>query len=390
VRAQIDTRAMTLLSTGHLATDFAGGALPALLPYLVDEFDLSYTLAGLTILAWAISSSVVQPAFGLLSDRRGALWLLPAGLALGGIGIGLAAVAPSYWTMLLLVTLSGLGTAAYHPEGTKFAAYVSGRRRATGMSYFSVGGNVGYALGPLVATGLVVAFGLNGGLLLAVPPLAVAVVLLAATPYLRSFAPGRRARSEGSGEDRPGAMALLLVIVTLRSVAWFGLLAFVPLWEVANGRSESYGNRVLAVMLLVGGIGTLIAGPAADRVGRRPVLTASVVAVGPLIAVYLVVGGLVGAAALALVGVCVISTFGVTMVMSQEYLPRHIGLASGLSIGLSIGLGGVAAVGLGALADSVDLETALWVCAAAPVAATALCFRLPATRGRQVPAAAAA
>jgi FSR family fosmidomycin resistance protein-like MFS transporter len=147
---------------------------------------------------------------------------------------------------------------------------------------------------------------------------------------------------------------------------------------------------VLALMLLVGGIGTLIAGPAADRFGARPVLTASVVAVGPLIAFYLVVGGLAGAAALALVGVCVISTFGVTMVMSQEYLPRHIGLASGLSIGLSIGLGGVAAVALGALADSLDLETALWVCAAAPVLATVLCLRLPATRTRQVPAAATA
>jgi FSR family fosmidomycin resistance protein-like MFS transporter len=381
---------MTLLSTGHLATDFAGGALPALLPYLVDEFDLSYTLAGLTILAWAISSSVVQPAFGLLSDRRGALWLLPAGLALGGIGIGLAAVAPSYGTMLLLVTLSGLGTAAYHPEGTKYAAYVSGERRATGMSYFSVGGNIGYAIGPLAATGLVVAFGLHGGLLLALPPLAVACVLLAASPYLRGFTPERRAHRSGAGDDRPGAMALLLVIVTLRSVAWFGLLAFVPLWEVSQGGSESYGNRVLALMLLVGGIGTLIAGPAADRFGARPVLTASVVAVGPLIAFYLVVGGLAGAAALALVGVCVISTFGVTMVMSQEYLPRHIGLASGLSIGLSIGLGGVAAVALGALADSLDLETALWVCAAAPVLATVLCLRLPATRTRQVPAAATA
>jgi FSR family fosmidomycin resistance protein-like MFS transporter len=135
-------------------------------------------------------------------------------------------------------------------------------------------------------------------------------------------------------------------------------------------------------MLLVGGIGTLAAGPLADRIGRRPVLTASVVAVGPLLTVYIVVGGLVGAAALALVGVCVIGTFGITMVMSQEYLPRHIGLASGLSIGLSIGLGGVAALALGALADTVDLETALWVCVAAPVAASFLCLRLPGSRQR--------
>jgi FSR family fosmidomycin resistance protein-like MFS transporter len=141
---------------------------------------------------------------------------------------------------------------------------------------------------------------------------------------------------------------------------------------------------VLAVMLLAGGIGTLAAGTLADRVGRRPVLLASVVAVGPLIALYLLVGGVLGAAALAVVGVCVIGTFGVTMVMSHEYLPRHIGLASGLGIGLSIGVGGVAAVALGAVADWIDLETALWVCAVAPVLAAALCLRLPGGRPRTV------
>jgi MFS transporter, FSR family, fosmidomycin resistance protein len=384
VRAEIDKRAMAALSGGHLATDFAGGALPALLPFLVEKFDLSYTLAGLTILAWACSSSVVQPAFGLLSDRRGALWLLPTGLALGGIGIALAAVAPSYWVMLVLVTVSGLGTAAYHPEGTKYAAYVSGRRRASGMSLFSIGGNLGYALGPIVATALVLEFGLRGGLLLALPPLAVGALLLALSGYLRGFTPGRPAHELHAGHDQPGAMALLLVVVALRSVTWFGLIAFIPLWEVAQGRSEAYGNHLLAAMLLAGGVGTLAAGPIADRIGSRPVLTASVVAVGPLVLVYLLVGGVPGALALALVGICVIGTFGITMVMSQEYLPRHIGLASGLSIGLSIGLGGIAAVGLGALADAVDLRTALYVCAAAAVAAAALCLLLPPSRVRSV------
>jgi FSR family fosmidomycin resistance protein-like MFS transporter len=375
---------MAALSGGHLATDFAGGALPALLPFLVDKFDLSYTLAGLTILAWACSSSVVQPAFGLLSDRRGALWLLPTGLALAAIGIGLAAVAPSYWAMLALVTVSGLGTAAYHPEGTKYAAYVSGRRRASGMSLFSIGGNIGYALGPIVATALVLEFGLRGGLLLALPPLAVAALLLVLAPYLRDFTPEGSTHEAHAGEDQPRAMAVLLGVVALRSVTWFGLIGFVPLWEVAQGRSEAYGNHLLAAMLFAGGLGTLAAGPIADRIGCRPVLIASVVAVGPLVFVYLLAGGLVGAIALALVGICVIGTFGVTMVMSQEYLPRHIGMASGLSIGLSIGLGGVAAVGLGALADAVDLRTALYVCAAAPVAAAALCLLLPRSRVRSI------
>src|SRR6266496_6629035 len=139
---------MALLSTGHLATDFANGALPALIPFLKDRFSLSYTLVGVLVLSSQASSSLIQPLFGLWSDRRGAMWLLPSGVAVAGVGIALAADAPSYWLVLVLVVVSGLGIAAYHPEGSKFAAYASGRRRASGMSLFSIGGNLGYALGP--------------------------------------------------------------------------------------------------------------------------------------------------------------------------------------------------------------------------------------------------
>jgi len=373
---------MAALSTGHAATDFANGALPALLPFFVDRFSLSYTLAAALILASAASSSLIQPLFGAWSDRRGALWLLPAGVALAGIGIALAAAAPSYWLVFLLVVVSGLGVAAYHPEGSKFAAYASGRKRASGMSLFSVGGNIGFALGPTVTTPLVLAFGLTGGLLLSVPCLAVAALLVAVTRYLASFAPGSGTQASVSGQDRPGALVLLLAVIAFRSVAWFGLVTFVPLWEVSLGNSKAYGSHLLSLMLLAGGIGTLAAGPIADRIGRRPVLVVSMLAVCPLTVVYVAVGGTVGAVALALVGVCVIGTFGVTMVMSQEYLPRRIGMASGLSIGLSIGLGGVAAVALGALADSVDLQTAMYAAAAAAIPAFVLATLLPSSRAR--------
>jgi FSR family fosmidomycin resistance protein-like MFS transporter len=378
MRGEIDRRAMAALSSGHLAVDFSNGALPALLPFLVDRFDLSYTLAGVVILASTISSSVIQPVFGLWSDRRGAIWLLPGGVVLAGVGIALAAASPSYALVLAFVVLSGVGVAAYHPEGSKFAAYVSGSRRASGMSLFSIGGNLGFAGGAIVATPLVLWLGLNGGLLLAVPCVAVAAMLLAGIPFLASFVPDEADRSAVRNErDRPTAMALLLGVITFRSVAWFGLVTFVPLWEVSLGHSKAHGNHLLSGMLLAGALGTLAAGPAADRFGRRVVLMISLVATAPLILVFVLVGGVLGAVALGLVGVCVIGTFGVTMVMSQEYLPRHIGMASGLSIGLSIGIGGVAAVALGALADSVDLRTALYVCAAAPVVSILLGAFLP-------------
>src|SRR6187551_2988013 len=137
---ELDRRAMVTLSGGHLSVDFASGAVPALLPFLSDEFDLSYTATAALILAVLLSSSLLQPLFGLWSDRRGAIWLMPAGVALAAVGIGLAAVAPSYPALVALVFLSGVGIAAFHPEGAKFATFASGRKRASGMSLFNIGG----------------------------------------------------------------------------------------------------------------------------------------------------------------------------------------------------------------------------------------------------------
>ncbi len=374
---------MTALSAGHLATDFAGGALPALIPFLVAKFDLSYTLAAVLVLASALSGSIVQPLFGLWSDRRGAVWLLPAGVAIGGIGIALAAASPAYWLVVLFVVVAGLGTAAYHPEGSKFAAYVSGTRRASGMSLFSIGGNVGFGLGALATTPLVIALGLRGGLLLAVPSIAVAAALLALAPYLLRFVPEREARRASAGDDDDRrSLVVLLAVIAFRSLTWYGLLTFVPLWEVSLGHSKSYGNHMLALMLLAGGAGTLAAGPIADRVGPRAVFLTANLVISPLMLVFVLVGGIPGTAALALVGVAVVGTFGITMVMAQQYLPRHIGTASGLAIGFSIGLGGIAAVILGAIADAVDLRTALYVSSAAPAVAVALTLFLPRERPR--------
>ena len=371
---------MALLSSGHLATDFANGALPALLPFLKDRFSLSYTAVGGIVLASQASSSLIQPLFGLWSDRRGAMWLLPSGVALAGIGVALAADAPSYWLVLLLVLVSGVGVAAFHPEGSKFAGFVSGRNRASGMAWFSIGGNLGYALGPVAATALVAALGLRGGLVLAFPCLVIALAIVAATSYLRGFAPEPAIARARRGEDDRSAMKRLLGVIALRSVAWFSLITFVPLWEVSLGHSKSHGNHLLALMLFSGGVGTLLLGPLADRFGRRPVLLGSVVATGPLVLVFVLVGGIPGAIALALVGACVVGTFGVTMVMGQEYMPNHVGTASGLVIGLSVGLGGVAAVVLGRVADATSLRTALLVAAAAPLVAIVLAAKLPPRR----------
>jgi FSR family fosmidomycin resistance protein-like MFS transporter len=377
MRDEIDRRAMVTLSAGHLAVDFASGAVPALLPFVATEFDLSYTATAGMMLAALVSSSLVQPLFGLWSDRRGAMWLLPGGVALAAAGVGAAAVAPAYILVLVAVFAAGIGVAAYHPEGAKFAAFASGRQRASGMSYFNIGGNTGYALGPIVVTPLVIWLGLGGGTLAMIPVLAMAVVVLRALPALERVIPATTERRLDSGEDDIRAMTLLSVVIGLRSVAWFGLLTFVPLWVVANGGTKGEGGRTLALMLVCGAIGTLVLGPVADRVGLRRTLLITQAALPFLVVTFVAVGGVGGTIALMLVGPCVVGTFGVTMVLSQLYLPRHVGMASGLSVGLAMGLGGVAAVVLGAVADAVDLQTALYVAAVAPAIGCIACVMLP-------------
>ena len=270
----IDRKGMTTLSGGHLAVDFASGSVPAMLPFFAVKFDLNYTLTAVLMLAALASSSLTQPLFGLWSDRHGALWLLPGGIALAGLGIGAAAIAPSYWMLVVVIFLAGLGIAAFHPEGAKFAVFASGRKRASGMSLFNIGGNTGYALGPIIVTPLVLWLGLGpGGVLASIPVLLGAVALLGVLPYLARLQPDAPAHDVvREGKDDVRAMVILGGVIGLRSVAWFALLTFVPLWIVSLGNSEADGNHLLSLMLLSGAVGTLLLGPLADRFGLRRTL----------------------------------------------------------------------------------------------------------------------
>src|SRR5436305_8698501 len=168
---------MAVLSSGHMFTDIAQGSIPALLPFLIVQDHLSYAAASALVLAATISSSIIQPLFGHVSDRLSLPWLMPLGPALGGLGVALAGLASTYGLTFAAVVLSGVGVAAFHPEGSRFANYVSRARRASGMSLFSVGGNVGFALGPVVMTPALLAFGLHGTLLVLVPTSLMAAVL---------------------------------------------------------------------------------------------------------------------------------------------------------------------------------------------------------------------
>lgn len=375
---------MVVLTGGHLVADISQGAVPALLPFLVAERGYSIGAVSALVLAATLASSVVQPLFGYASDRRPSPWLMPGGVMLGGLGIAVTGVAPSYALTFAAVAVAGLGVAAFHPEASRHANYVAGERRATGMSLFAVGGNAGFALGPILVTPLVLALGLEGTLLLAAPAAVMAAILALELPSLRSFRPDPKAVARATAAVPPdawGAFARLSLIVGLRSIAFFALATFVPLYFVAElGTSEAAGNTALSVMLVTGALGTLAGGRLADRFGRRAVLTTSMAVLPFGILALQIAGPLAAIGVLALCGGVTVASFSVTVVMGQEYLPRRIGTASGVTIGLAIGVGGVVAAPLGVLADAVGLRPVLAGVAAFPLAALALSLTLPPSR----------
>jgi FSR family fosmidomycin resistance protein-like MFS transporter len=381
--AGVDRRSMTVLSAGHLFTDVSQGSVPALLVFLKQEHHLSYASVSALVLAATIASSVIQPLFGVFSDRRSWPWLMPLGPALGGLGIALAGWAPSYGLTFAAIVLSGVGVASFHPEGSRFANYVSGSRRASGMSLFSVGGSAGFALGSLIVTPLVLAFGLHGTAFLLIPTWLMAAVLLHELPRLRGFradvVDGQVKRSDEPEAWRP--FTILAGVIALRSFVYFGVVTFIALYyvEVLHA-SKALGNLALSVMLLGGAIGTLIGGPLADRFGRRAVLIGSMSLLPPLTIGFLLSGAGLALVFAAIAGAVTIATFAVTIVMGQEYLPGRLGLSAGVTIGLSIGIGGIGAPLLGLVADASGPRSVFEVIAALPVLALLLTLALPGGR----------
>lgn len=372
-------RALTALAAAHAINDMYQSAVPALLPFLVAERGLTYAAAGGLVLAASAVSSLLQPLLGAASDRRALPALMPVGILVAGAGIAAAALSPGYLATAAAVLLSGVGVAAFHPEAARHANYASGTRRATGMSVFSVGGNLGIAAGPAAVTFLASAGGVPGVAWIALPAGLAAALLARELPLLASFRPAvEAARAAAPQPPRLGPFLTLSSIIVIRSMMSFGLAAFVPLWLVsARGVPRGRATLALTVMLLAGAVATLVGGRLADRFGRRRVLLGSLLPLAPLILLTLRTPGAAVLVPLAVTGAFSIASYSVAVVMGQEYMPGREGIAGGVTMGLAIGLGGAGVPLLGLVADRWGVASVFGPIAALPVIAAALALALP-------------
>ncbi len=355
---QPDRRGIALLSLAHVANDANQSVLPALIPWLIAHRGLSLTSAATLVLAMNLSSSVIQPLFGHLSDRRSLVWVIPGGLMLATAGMSAVGFASSMPLMFLGALVSGIGVAAFHPEASRYANYFGGVARATSMSWFTTGGYLGFAMGPVIVTPLLIAFGLHGTAFLVVPGAVLATLLVRQLPrFERARLQAHHRHRARPGIDDWRGFSIMTVMVALRSTVFFAAVTFMPIFAISVAHVDKVlGSAALAAMLFGGAFGTLSGGRLADRFDRRRIISLSLVLT------------VAGAGALALTGaffpvfaliVPLASAFGVALglsagvivVVGQEYLPQRIGIAAGVTLGLSVTIGGFTAPLFGAIGD---------------------------------------
>ncbi|MBW2519198.1 MAG: MFS transporter [Deltaproteobacteria bacterium] len=375
----MNKRSIYLLSLGHMVTDLNQGAIPAMLPFLVAELDLTYAAAAGVVFATNITSTVVQPIFGHAADRFSNAWLLPMALLLAGFGVAMIGMVDNYHAILCFAGISGVGIAAYHPEAARRVNLSGGEHKAEAMSIFGIGGTLGFASGPLIITTAILWFGLNGSLSVLIPVGLVAVLVLIYLP--NPLATTKKSTGHGAKDDGDNwcAFSFLAICVTARSVLFFGLLTFVPLyWVSILGQTKVAGGMALSVMTISGVLGNLVGGRFADRFGNTRIILFGFAMLLGLVPLFLWATN-PAAALLVLIpiGFALMATYAPSVVLGQKYLPNHIGFASGVTLGIAVAAGGIAAPFLGRIADIFGLVTVFSGLAILPLVNILITYYLP-------------
>lgn len=359
-----------LLMLGHIVTDINQGALPAVLPFLVSQHGLSFAAAGGLMLALTGVSSVIQPFLGHLSDKMGNPQIMSLGILIAGGGFAALGAVTSYPAMFLCVLVSGVGVALFHPEGGRMVNCVAETGKGEAMGTFSLGGNVGFTVGPLLVAVLVPLLGIRGLLFFLAPPVVMALLLQYYKKDLKAFSDKeyeeRKCAGAGGRQEDWKGFCILSVIILSNSIVDYGLMAFIPLfWVNILGQGEALSSFMLAVMTALGAISTYMGGRMADRFGFREIIIfGSFLYVPVILFAGLSTNMALAAIAVILLGLTTNMTHSPSVALGQRYLPNHVGLASGITLGLAVSFGGIASPVLGWIGDRNGLVMVMMTLAA--------------------------
>ncbi len=382
---------MALLVLAHAAADTSQGAIPAMLPFFIAEHHISYAAAASFVFAVNLVSTLSQPLFGHIVDRQSRPWLIPLSMLVVGLGVSLLGVAPSYRLGLAGLMAAGLAVAVFHPEGARLMNFLAGESKATAMSLFGIGGQLGFAVGPLVATGAMLLWGLKGTVCLFIPAAVVAVLLMMKLPKL-SEGYERKGKVEqkhgpgGGGDDAWFAFSCLSVGLLVRSVIFYGFSTFLPLfWIFVLHQSKAAGGAAVSVLFASAIAGNFLGGRIAERVGYLKISIGSFAILTVISPLLLFAGGPVQTMLLLVpIGALMAAPFGPLVALGQGYLPNRVGLASGITLGLAFSFGGLTTPLLGWIADHYGLRMTIGLVSFLPIVCLATVLMLP----RRAPAAA--
>ena len=362
----MDLKKILLVSLGHLSCDINGGALPALLLYLAAAHNFDYQTCGTLAFAYSAMSSVIQPVFGLVADKFSRSWFIPLGILLAGFGLSSAGFFDSFSAIFVALMICGVGGAVFHPEGARYANLVSGAHKGVGLSIFSVGGNSGFVLGPLVVlvavggipltdTLIIGGFGLPGTAAFALIALCTASLLYwnLSRWNLAAAKPSNAARPENLRNDW-AAFGVLSGTIIARSILFLSFNTYLPLyWKNVFHQPAQVGNAMLAFFCIFGVISNLLGGMAADRWGFRRTIRCSGFFTLPFMALFpFAQNPWLAALLLIPIAVGLYAPFSSMVVLGQRYLAKNMGFASGITLGVAMSIGGMATPILGWMADN--------------------------------------
>ena len=371
-----NTKSVWGLSAAHLVTDLYSPVLPAILPLLIVEQGYSFFLAGLIVTVYNLTSSFVQPLVGWVFDTRGFAVHIGTSVAISAIFISIVGLLDNYYLVLASVAIAALGHAFFHPSALGTVSRLTrDATRGRITSYFVIGGNLGYAIGPICAGVAVGLMGLPGLVMLAIPGLVMAVVLRRILP-----SPDRSAVPEipaPATKPSPRAIGLLVAASGLRAWAIFGSVAFLPTILTMRGFDLVTANILVSGMLIAGVVGQLVGGALSARYGRKEYTLLGLVTAIPPFVVFLSTSGILSLVALMIFGFILWSTFAVTVAMAHEIAPGNVGVVSGLMLGLAVGVGGLGVSITGWIADMTTLTLGLTTIPLAIILAVPLFLLVP-------------